>query len=88
MKFRARIEVRIKKEQSDPESDTIRKSLLDLNFQLGLLRVAKVYEIYLEAASKKEAETMARLMCSRLLVNPTKDEFKLEVEPVGNISKS
>ncbi|MCL4518394.1 MAG: phosphoribosylformylglycinamidine synthase subunit PurS [Thaumarchaeota archaeon] len=87
MKFKARIEVRTRKEQTDPESETIKKSLQDLNFQVSSVRTAKVYEISLDASTRKEAEGIARLMCTRLLVNPTKDEYKIEVEPVGNTTR-
>jgi phosphoribosylformylglycinamidine synthase PurS subunit len=82
LKFKARIEVRPKGERLDPESETIKRSLLELGFQLSQVRTSKVYELSLDAGSKKEAEASAKLMCSRLLVNPTKDDYKLEVEPV------
>ena len=84
MKFKARIEVRLRRDSLDPESETIKKSLIDLNFQVSQVKVAKVYEIMLEAASKKDAEVLAKTMCSRLLVNPTKDEYSFEVESVGS----
>ena len=84
MRFKARVEVRIRKDQLDPESETIRRSLFDLGFQITQLRTAKVYEIQLEAESKKEAEAAAKTMCSRLLVNPVKDDFSIEVEQVGS----
>lgn len=83
MKFKARIEVRLRKDSTDPESETIKKSLQDLNFQTSQVKVAKVYEITLEAGTKKDAESTVKTMCSRLLVNPSKDEFKFEVEPLG-----
>ena len=84
MRFKARVEVRIRKDQLDPESETVRRSLFDLGFQLSQLRTAKVYEIHLEAQSKKEAETAVKTMCSRLLVNPVKDDFSVEVEQFGS----
>ena len=84
MKFRGRVEVRTRRDQIDPESETIRKSLFDLGFQLSQLRTAKLYEIYLDAETKKEAESTVRLMCSRLLVNPVKDDYSVEVEQVGS----
>lgn len=87
MKFRAAIEVRLRKGHLDPESETVRKALFDLNFQVSHVRTAKIYEVTLEASSKKEAETIAKTMCSRLLVNPTRDEYVLEVEPVGSETK-
>lgn len=87
MKFRARIEVKLRKEQLDPESETVKKSLFDLGFQLSHVRTAKIYEITLDAGSKKEAEASVKTMCARLLVNPTKDEYRFEVEAVGNAEK-
>ena len=48
------------------------------------MKVSKVYEVVLEAGTKKDAESIVKTMCSRLLVNPSKDEFKFEVEPVGS----
>lgn len=83
MRFKATIKVGLRKQHIDPESETVKKSLFDLNFQVSQVRVSKIYEIVLEAGSKKEAEAIAKAMCVRLLVNPTKDEYDLEVEPVG-----
>ncbi|MGI0091919.1 MAG: phosphoribosylformylglycinamidine synthase subunit PurS [Nitrososphaerales archaeon] len=81
MKFKARIEVRLRRDSPDPESETIKKSLVDLNFQVLQVKVAKVYEITFDAATRKDAEALARTMCARLLVNPTKDEYEFRVEP-------
>jgi phosphoribosylformylglycinamidine synthase subunit PurS len=86
MKFRARIEISLKKDYVDPESETIKKTLLDLNFPVNSVRSRKVYEIILESASRKDAEVSVRAMCSRLLVNPTKDEFEIEVRSIGDNS--
>ncbi len=47
-----------------------------------------MYELFLDSGTKKDAEASVRAMCSRLLVNPTKDEFEFEVEPVGNNSET
>lgn len=82
--FRARISVRPRKDLLDPESETIKKSLVDLNFQVEGARTFRVYEIALPAESKKEAESIAKTMCSRLLVNPVKDEYAIEVEQAEN----
>ena len=83
MKFKARIEVRLRKDEIDPEAETVKKSLIDLNFSVSQVKMAKVYEIVIEAGSRKDSESAAKLMCSRLLVNPTKDECKAEVVEVG-----
>lgn len=84
MKFKARIEVRLRKDTTDPESETIKKSLQDLSFQVSHVKVAKIYEISIDASTKKDAESVVKTMCSRMLVNPSKDEFSFEVEPVGS----
>jgi phosphoribosylformylglycinamidine synthase subunit PurS len=86
MKFRARIEISLKKDYVDPESEAIKRTLLDLNFPVNGVRSRKVYEIFLESGSRKDAEVSVRAMCSRLLVNPTKDEFEIEVQSIGDNS--
>ena len=80
--------VGLREDHSDPESETVKKSLLDLNFPVQKLKVEKTYEIVVESETKKDAESLVRSMCSRLLVNPTKDQFSIQVEPIGNVAKS
>ena len=84
MKFRATIEIGLKKDHFDPESETVKRTLLDLNFPVANLKTRKVYEVVVESETKKDAESLVRSMCSRLLVNPTKDEFEFKVEPIGS----
>ncbi len=88
LRFKARVEVRTGRGLLDPESETVKKALVDLGFQVAQVRVSKVYEVYLEASTKKDAEITSRTLCSRLLVNPTKDDYSLEVEQVGDNSTS
>jgi phosphoribosylformylglycinamidine synthase subunit PurS len=86
LKFRARVEVSLRKDHTDPESETVKRTLLDLNFPVNGVRIRKVYEITVESDTKKDAETSVRAMCTRLLANPTKDEYEFEVEPIGKSS--
>lgn len=83
MKFKAKIEVKLRANELDPEADTINRSLLDLNFPVVSTQLSKVYTITLDANSKKNAEATIKLMCDRLLVNPAKDDYDYEVEEVG-----
>lgn len=83
-KFKARIEVRLRKDESDPEAETVKKSLIDLNFPISASKISKVYELTFDAKSKKDADIMAKQICTRLLVNPTKDEYKVEVVELGS----
>ena len=84
LRFKASIEVGLRKDHFDPESETIKKTLIDLNFSVNYVRVLKVYQILLDSGTKKEAEATIKKMCSRLLVNPTKDDFHIKVEPAEN----
>jgi phosphoribosylformylglycinamidine synthase len=54
--------------------------LKELGFKVEEVNVSKVYRVFLEAASKKEAEAKAEEMCKRLLANPTKDNYAITVE--------
>jgi phosphoribosylformylglycinamidine synthase len=80
MKYKARVEVSLKPGHSDPEGETARQSLKELNFPVQSVTVAKVYEIMLEAKNSATAKKMLDDMCKRLLANPVKDNYLFEVE--------
>ena len=80
MRYIARVEVSLKPGHSDPEGETTRNSLAELNYPVRDVRVSKVYTILLEASSVRDAERMVEEMCRRLLANPVKDDYKIYVE--------
>ena len=80
MEYIARVEVGLKPGHSDPEGETTRESLKELNYSVKEVRVNKVYLIRLEASSFEEAERQVEEMCWRLLANPVKDEYSFRVE--------
>lgn len=80
MLFEAKVEVRLKPGHSDPEGDTTARSLRELNYQVERVEISKLYTIFLEAVSRKEAESKIEEMCKRLLANPTKDNYVFQVE--------
>ena len=82
MKYQVRIEVSLKPGHSDPEGETTAKSLRELRYNVETVKVSKVYEVYLQAKSRKEAEKQADEMCRRLLANPTKDNYRFDIEEV------
>jgi len=79
MKFKAKIEVMLKAGHSDPEGETTARALRELNYPVKDVHVSKVYVVVLEAASRAKAEKMVDEMCRKLLANPTKDDYKLEI---------
>ncbi len=80
MKFRARVEVNLKPGHSDPEGETTRRSLSDLNYRVHSVSVSKIYDIVLDARDSDEAKKQVREMCKRLLTNPVKDNYRFELE--------
>jgi len=80
MKYRLRIEVSLKPGHSDPEGETTAQLLKELGYEIETVNVSKVYTVTLEARSKKEAKTVAEEMCKRLLANPTKDNYSVNIE--------
>ena len=80
MKYRAKVEVGLKLGHSDPEGETTKQSLSELNYPVRSVGVSKVYEIVLEAKSLNEAKKMVDDMSRRLLANPVKDNYHFEVE--------
>jgi len=80
MEYIARVEVSLKPGHSDPEGETTKESLRELNYPVKDVKVSKVYTIRLEAESLEEAEFRVDEMCKRLLTNPVKDDYKFTVE--------
>jgi len=80
MKYRTKVEVGLKPGHSDPEGETTKQSLAELNYPVVSVSVRKVYEIELEARSLNEANRMIDEICRRLLANPVKDNYVFEIE--------
>lgn len=80
MEYIVRVEVGLKPGHSDPEGETTKSSLAELDYPVKDVRVSKVYEVLLEAPSVKEAERQIEEMCRRLLANPVKDDYSFEIE--------
>jgi len=80
MEYTARVEVGLKPGHSDPEGETTKESLVELDYPVRDVRVSKVYEVHLEAPSLKEAKRQVEEMCRRLLANPVKDDYTLQIE--------
>jgi phosphoribosylformylglycinamidine synthase PurS subunit len=80
MRYAARVEVGLKPGHSDPEGETTKVSLKELNYKVEAVKVSKVYELDIEASSLKAARKQVDEMCRRLLANPVKDNYTVNVE--------
>jgi phosphoribosylformylglycinamidine synthase len=80
MKHRLRIEVSLKPGHSDPEGETTARLLKELGYRVEAANVSKVYNIVLQASSRKEANVKAEEMCKKLLANPIKDNYQIVID--------
>jgi phosphoribosylformylglycinamidine synthase len=80
MQYVARVEVGLKPGHSDPEGETTKDSLTELNYAVESVKVGKVYELRIEASSLDSAKKIVDEMCRRLLANPVKDNYAVSVE--------
>jgi phosphoribosylformylglycinamidine synthase len=80
MKYVVKVEINLKPGLSDPEGETSAESLRDLGFNVSEVSVGKIYYIQLDANSIEEAYKYADEICKKLLANPVKDNYKIEVE--------
>jgi phosphoribosylformylglycinamidine synthase PurS subunit len=83
MRYRAKVEVMLKSGYSDPEGDAAQRSLKELRYDVGSVKVSKVYRIALDANSSDDARKISEEMCRRLLANPTRDDFTIQIEDNG-----
>jgi len=80
MKYHAKVEVGLKPGHSDPEGETTKQWLSELNYPVNVVSVSKVYDIVLEAKNLSEAKKIVDDMCKRLLANPVKDNYSFKIE--------
>jgi phosphoribosylformylglycinamidine synthase subunit PurS len=79
---RFHVEVRIKPRPGllDPEGKAIHHALESLGYEgVADVRVGKVVDLELDAASAPEAEARAREMCRKLLANPVTEDFEVQI---------
>jgi len=82
MMYQVKVEVSLKPGHSDPEGETIAKSLQELKYEVEEVKVGKVYRFTLSAGSLKEAKKQVDEICKRLLANPVKDDYNFVIEEV------
>jgi len=79
-RFRVEIRVIPRPGLLDPEGKAIQSALRSLDYeQVHEVRVGKLLNLDVEAASKDEARDGAEAMCRRLLANPVTQDFEIDV---------
>lgn len=82
-KYRVRIEVKLKSGHVDSEGLTTEKALKDLGYEVEKVSTAKIFYIYIKASTLEGVREQADEMCRKLLANPIKDDYEIEVEEAG-----
>ncbi len=80
MRCIVRVEVRLKEGFLDPEGEVTKNALKDLGFQeVNDVKVAKTYYITLSTDNVDKIREIVVDMCRKLLANPTKDIYSIEI---------
>lgn len=79
--FHARVFVTLKPTVNDPQGVTVRGALHTLGFQdVSDVRVGKLIDIQIEAASEAAARKQVEEMGRQLLANPVIERFSVELQ--------
>jgi phosphoribosylformylglycinamidine synthase subunit PurS len=73
------VRVSLKKGALDAEGETVQKSLALLGYPVKKVDTVKVYRLFVEAASNREARELAEAASRRLLANPVIQDFTITV---------
>jgi phosphoribosylformylglycinamidine synthase subunit PurS len=80
----AKIAVMPKPVLNDPQGVTVRQGLNALGFHdVSEVRVGKLIQVTLEAATEDEARPRVEEMCRKLLANGVIEDFSFELVPDG-----
>jgi phosphoribosylformylglycinamidine synthase subunit PurS len=78
----ARIEVTLKPGISDPQGQTVQRSLPALGWDnVSEVRIGKHLEVVLEGDSMEALHAQVDEMCRRFLTNPVLERFEFSLEP-------
>jgi phosphoribosylformylglycinamidine synthase PurS subunit len=78
---KATVLVRPKQGILDPQGEAVQGSLRKLGFSVGQVRVGRVIDVEVEAASADDARTQVERMCTELLTNPLIESYEIQFEP-------
>ncbi len=77
--MKVRVLVRLKPGILDVQGASVKRALAGLGFEdVADLRIGKVIELELEAASPEAARARADEMCRKLLANPVLEDYTIE----------
>jgi len=79
--FRASIKITLRPSILDPQGKATRNALNQLGFEaIEKVRMGKSIELWIDAATANDAESMACAACEKLLANPVIEDFEITLE--------
>ena len=79
--MRVKIFVSLRSGVLDPQGKAIERSLHALGYgEVQDVRMGKVLEFKIDAASREAAESRIREMCDKLLANPVIEDYRFEIQ--------
>ena len=87
--MKVRVLVRLKPGILDPQGATVQRALAGLGFQdVSGLRVGKLIEVDVDAATEEQARRRVDEMCRKLLTNPLLEDYTVEPVPGADLARS
>ncbi|MDP3766523.1 MAG: phosphoribosylformylglycinamidine synthase subunit PurS [Dehalococcoidia bacterium] len=85
--MKVRVLVRLKPSILDVQGAAVKRALAGLGFgEVTDLRVGKIIEIELQAATAAEARERADEMCRKLLANPLLEDYTIETVSADDLA--
>ncbi len=85
MKWKTKIEIKLKESILDPQGQAVEDGLQSLGYQnVSKLSIGKYLELEIETEQGKDAVAeQVTEMCERLLANPVIEEYSFDISEVG-----
>jgi phosphoribosylformylglycinamidine synthase PurS subunit len=78
--YKAQISVSLRRSILDPQGKATHHALSQLGFDtVNQVRIGKLIEMEIDAATSEKAEEIARKACQQLLANPVTEDFTIEI---------
>jgi len=77
--MKVRVLVSLKPGILDPQGKAVEHGLHGFGFEVEHVRIGRMIDLDVPAASAEEAKTKAQAMCDKLLVNPVMEKAIIEV---------
>lgn len=77
--MKVRVLVSLKTGILDPQGKAVEQGLHGFDFKVDHVRIGRLIEMDVPAASASEAQAQAQAMCDKLLVNPVMEKAVIEV---------